>query len=508
METTWQLYTLLSLILLYIAYIFSPINGTRRRRRLPPTPGAPMPFIGHFRFLKFPLHRTLHHLSQKLGPIFSLRFGNRLVVVVSSPATAEECFTKNDVVLANRPRLIIGKYIGYNYSTLVASPYGDYWRNLRRFATVEVFSTARLNLFQSIRRDEVGRLIGKLRRNCSDGFARVQLRESLFDLTFNNIMRMIAGKRYFGRDEDTEEAKRFRELKDDIFRVSGISNPQDFIPVLRWFDFRGLKKKMGKLFEQMDGFLQGLIDEHRGNKDANTMISHLLNLRESDPEFYTDTVIKALIVVMILAGTDTSGVTLEWAMSALLNHPDKLDRARAEIDEVVGGDRLIDESDFSRLPYLHHIVSETLRLFPATPLLVPHEPSTDCKIGGYDVPRGTIVLVNAWSIHRDPAVWDEPERFRPERFEGEAGLATPPKLMPFGMGRRSCPGNGLALRVVTLALGALIQCFEWRRVDGEMVDMAEGKGVSTPKAVPLVAMCKAREVALKVGPLSPAVELS
>lgn len=199
---------------------------------------------------------------------------------------------------------------------------------------------------------------------------------------------------------------------------------------------------------------------------------------------------------MILAGTDTSAVTAEWAMSALLNHPDKLQKARAEIDSFVGNDRLINEADLINLPYLQNIISETFRLFPAVPLLLAHEASDDGTIGGYDMPKGAMLLVNAWAIHRDPSVWDNPTSFTPERFE--AGGATPPKLMPFGMGRRSCPGYGLAQKVIGLALASLIQCFEWERVDGAEIDLTEGNGLTMPKAIPLVAKCKGRSVLRKV----------
>lgn len=195
---------------------------------------------------------------------------------------------------------------------------------------------------------------------------------------------------------------------------------------------------------------------------------------------------------MLLGGTDTTSVTIEWAMSALLNHPEKLEKAKAELDSIVGSNRLIDESEVPKLSYLQNIISETFRLFPAAPLLVPHESSDDCKIGGYDIPKGTILLVNAWAIHRDPMTWDDPASFKPERFEGkEIG---PAKLLPFGMGRRSCPGSGLAQRVVGLTLGSLVQCLEWQRISEEMVDLSEGIGISMPKAIPLEAKCKPREV--------------
>ncbi|XP_011078365.1 cytochrome P450 81D11-like [Sesamum indicum] len=492
MEITW-LYALLPLFLLSVVLKFS----SKAKRKLPPSPVPALPVLGHLHFLKFPLHRTIHKLSQQLGPIFSLRFGNRLMVAVSSPAIVEECFTKNDIVLANRPRFIIGKYIGYNYTTLVGSNYGEHWRNLRRLTTVEIFSTARLNVFQSIRHDENKLLLKQLfGKSCQD-FARVELRSMLSQLTFNVIMRMVAGKRYFGDDEENDEAKQFREIIDKVLTLAGVSNPGDFFPVFRWIDYKGYAKTLMRVTGKMDAFLQGLIDEHKRDKSRNTMIDRLLSLQESEPECYTDVTIKGIIMVMLLAGTDTTVATIEWAMSVLLNHPEKLDKAKAEIDNFIGNNSIVNESDLSKLPYLQNVILETFRLFPAVPLLVPHEALADCTLGGYDIPRGTIIIVNAWAIHRDPLVWDDPTSFNPERFE-EIGEVGPTKLLPFGMGRRSCPGNGLANRVVGLALASLIQCFEWQRIDDSLVDLTEGEGLSMPKLTPLEARCKARDVLHKV----------
>ncbi|KAL0377856.1 UNVERIFIED_CONTAM: cytochrome [Sesamum radiatum] len=491
METTW-LYGLLSLFVLALAFKFS----SKGKAKLPPSPAPALPLLGHLHHLKLPLHLTYHNLSKKLGPIFSLRFGNRLMVVVSSPAIVGECFTKNDIVLANRPRFTLSKYIGYNYTSLVDSPYGEHWRNLRRLTTVEIFSSARLNVFQSIRHDEVRLVLKKLYKNSCQDFARVELRSSFAELTFNNIMRMVAGKRYFGEDEEKEEAKQFRELMDEVFKLSGVSNPADFFPVFRWIDYKGYEKKLARYSAKLDSFLQGLIVEHKRDKSRNTMIDHLISLQESEPEYYTDVIIKGIIVNMIIAGTDTSTVTIEWAMSLLLNHPHVLQKAKLELDSQVGHHRLVDEQDLPNLHYLRNIISETFRLFPAGPMVVPRESSADCRVGGYDIPRGTILLVNAWAIHRDPEVWSDPMSFKPERFDGKD--VETQKLMPFGMGRRACPGAGLGQRMVGLALASLIQCFEWERVSSEEVDLAEGVGLTMPKLKPLEAVCRPRQVTLKV----------
>lgn len=268
-------------------------------KNLPPGPPS-LPIIGHLHLLKLPVHRTFRRLSHKWGPIFSLRFGSRRVVIVSSPSAVEECFTKNDIVLANRPQLLVGKHIGYNHTTLAASPYGDHWRNLRRISTIEIFSSSRLNMFLGVRKDEIRRLLHKLSRNSVRGFAKVELKSMFSEMTFNIIMRTVAGKRYYGDDvAHEEEARRFRAIMKEIIAHGGAANPGDFLPILNWINgSRGYENRVRRLGKRMDAFLQGLIDEHRRNTESrNTMIDHLLSLQQTQPEYYTDQIIKGLILV-------------------------------------------------------------------------------------------------------------------------------------------------------------------------------------------------------------------
>lgn len=202
--------------------------------------------------------------------------------------------------------------------------------------------------------------------------------------------------------------------------------------------------------------------------------------------------------VMLSAGSDTSAGTMEWGLSLLLNNPQALAKAQREIDIQIGQSRLIEESDLANnLPYLHGIVNETLRMYPADPLLVPHESSEECTLGGYNVQRGTMLLVNMWAIQNDPKLWEHPEQFKPERFLIPQKEGNGFKLLPFGAGRRGCPGQVLATRIVGLALGSLIQCFEWEIINGEeIVDMSEGAGLTMPKAQALVANCRPRPIML------------
>ncbi|KAJ4839297.1 hypothetical protein Tsubulata_021891, partial [Turnera subulata] len=469
------------------------------------TPSS-IPIIGHLHLMKVPVHRTLQNLSNQYGPIMLLSFGTRKVLVISSPNLVEECFNKNDIVFANRPQILVSKHLNYNSTTIGASNYGHHWRNLRRLAALEIFSTNRLNMFLSIRQEEVRHLLKNLYEISHKDFSKVEMKSRISELSFNIIMRMTAGKRYFGAGvDDLDEAKRFCDTVREVFEASGASEPSDFVPYLRWIDFKGREKRMIALHKRSDELWQGLIDEHRKSRTdsrtqqgrTKTMIDTALSLQEAEPHTYTDEIIKGLIMTMITGGTDTSAVTIEWALSLLLNHPRVLEKARAELDNQVGQDRLVDEHDFSKLPYLQSIINETMRLYPAAPLLVPHQSSDSCTIGGYYVPRDTMLLVNAWAMHRDPAIWDDANTFRPERFLGQ-DINDAYKFVPFGVGRRSCPGSGLANRVVGLALASLIQCFEWERVCAEEIDMTEGTGLTMPKAKPFEAMCKARESMVNV----------
>ncbi|KAJ6378503.1 hypothetical protein OIU78_028693 [Salix suchowensis] len=493
-------YVSLSLLLFLLLALKFHLSTKHKNSSLPPSPPA-LPIIGHLHLLRrCPVHLTFYRLAAKYGPIISLRFGSRLVVLISSPSPFEECFTKNDVVLANRPRLLLGKHLAYNHTTLVQAPYGDHWRNLRRIGAIEIFSAHRINKFVSIRKDEIKQLLIRLSQNSLQNFGKVELKPLFQELTFNIMMRMVAGKRYYGDGvTDEEEAQRFREIMREAVSFGGASNPGDFLPILNWIDGGAFVRTVTRLGQRMDMFLQGLVDEHkRKGKDLesmNTMIGHLLSLQVSQPEYYTDEIIKGLVLVMLLAGTETSAVTLEWAMSNLLNNPSSMKKARDEMDNQVGEEILLDETHLPRLQHLQNIISETLRLNPAVPLLVPHVSSDSCSIGGYNVPRDTILLVNAWAIHRDPAIWDDPTSFKPERFDREGEDR---KLIPFGFGRRSCPGAGLAQRVVGFTLGSLIQCFEWKTVSEKEVDMTEARGVSLQKAVPLEAMCKSRPIMSRI----------
>ncbi|KAL5994442.1 hypothetical protein ACLOJK_024492 [Asimina triloba] len=492
-------------------FVFFSLVWKRKKNNLPPSPPS-LPVLGYCHLLKLPTHRSLAALAKRYGPILYFNLGSRPVLLVSSSSAARECFSNNDIILANRPRTMAGKYLGYNHTMILFSNYGPHWRNLRRISTSEVLSRHRIQMLFATRKQEILSLVKGLFQLGEGKKVAVELKSKFSELMFNVILRAITdtGKQWQVGENvgDTAEGRQFRRLIQEVMSLLGVSNYLDFFPVLACMDFGGIQKRMEKARHEVDGCLQRLIDDHQRiklmNKDdfssseeseggkksiKTTLIDVLLSLKQTEADCYTDDFIKGLILALILAGTDTSALTLEWAMSHLLNNPHVLKKAQAEVDGNVGNNQLLDESDLPNLPYLQCIINETLRLCPAGPLLSPHESSEDT------------VIVNVWAIHRDPHHWEDPNQFKPERFEGmEAGRMKVEgfKFFPFGSGRRMCPGAGFAMRVLLLALGTLIQCFEWERVGEDEVDMDEGEGSSMPKKQPLEAFCKPRQQMLAI----------
>ncbi|XP_060184366.1 cytochrome P450 81C13-like [Lycium barbarum] len=476
------------------------------RRNLPPSPLS-IPLIGHLYLVKKTLHLTLTSLSAKYGHVLYLKLGSMPVVVVSSPSAVEECLTKNDIIFANRPKTLAGDKFTFNYTVYVWAPYGQLWRILRRLTVVELFSSHSLHKTSTLRDQEVAIFIRSLYKftKSSSSNTKVDLTNWAFTLVFNLMTKIIAG-RHIVKEEDAGMEKGIEmidKLRGTFLVTISFLNMCDFLPMLRWIGYKGLEKKMAIIHNKRKEFLNSLLDEFRhkkisgtvGNMEKKTtLIETLLSFQESEPEFYTDDIIKSIMLVIFVAGIETSSSTIQWVMRLLLDHPEALHKLRADIDSKVGNKRLLNESDLTKLPYLRCVVNETMRLYPPAPLLLPHYSTDDCTVGGYDVPKHTMLLVNAWAIHRDPKVWEDPEKFKPERFEAKEGETERfnYKLVPFGMGRRACPGADMGLQTVSLALGALIQCFDWQFEEEESLEASYNSRMSMQNK-PLKAVCTPRQ---------------
>uniref|UniRef100_A0A803MY70 Cytochrome P450 n=1 Tax=Chenopodium quinoa TaxID=63459 RepID=A0A803MY70_CHEQI len=345
--------------------------------KLPPSPFLSFPVIGHLYLFKKPLHLSLACLAAQYGPILYLKFGTRRVVLVSSPSIVEECLVRNDVFV-NRPKLLSGKYNGNNFTTIAWAPYGAHWKNLRRIAAVEILSPKRLQILSGIRANVARsfiRRVMKLQSSSVDDV--VEMKSALFGLTLDNMMKLVIGKSNFeeGDDEGIGCFRRFEELVKQSFNRSGVSNLEDFLPILKLFKlfYWSNENILKTIKEECNEIMKVMLKEHKNMEEEGRLIEDrkrsmlhvLLSLQKKDPPYYTDELIRYFILGLFQAGTDTSAATLVWALSLLLNNPETLKKAQSEIDSKVGHKRLVEEYDKSNLPYIQCIVNETLRMYPA-----------------------------------------------------------------------------------------------------------------------------------------------
>ncbi|RYR40097.1 hypothetical protein Ahy_A09g045768 [Arachis hypogaea] len=492
-----------ALVLVY--NIWRIMNKTSEKQlQAPELPGA-FPLIGHLHLLgtKIPLARTFASFSDKYGPIFRIRLGSYPAIVISNKDGIKECFTINDKALASRPKSSQGVYIGYNYAGFGFAPYGSFFIKHKKLATLELLSSRRVELSRYVYESEIDTLIKDLLLY-SAGNSPVKvvvISEWLERLSFNIITKMIAGKRYFSflQDVDDVEAHRVVKLIREALHLSGGGFvPSDVIPIIQWFGIEGkVLKSMKRIAKDLDTLFGSWVEEHKmkGNmvnssSEKQDFIDVMLSMVEDDPDsgHTRDTIIKAQIMNQILAGTDTTSSTMIWMVALLLKDKQILRRAQEEIDVYVGRERKVETSDVKNLVYLQAIFKETLRLYPSGPLLLPHEAREDCYINGYYVPKGTRVFGNVWKLHRDPSIWSEPEKFSPERFingNGEVDEDHHFKYLPFGLGRRVCPGASLATQVSLITLARFLQAFDFDSPMDEPLDMREGLGLTLPKLTPV-----------------------
>ncbi|KAH6810643.1 hypothetical protein C2S51_024405 [Perilla frutescens var. frutescens] len=501
-ETEIALLFLATIILIYYFKSSQPTKNKKTLATTPPEPPGAWPLIGHLHLLggRAPVCRTLGAIADEHGPIFSLRLGSHPGLVVSNCAMIKECFTTNDRVFVTRPSMAIGKYLGYQNASFGLSPYGHYWRNVRKMVTVDLFTARRLHDLRHVRAAEVDGFIKELWKCSGDESKKVvALSRRIDHLTFNIIMRMLAGKRFSFSDGDNEDMEFKKAIKKALY-LGGVFVYSDAIPSLEWLDIRGYIKSMKQTFKKVDKVFEDWVQERiQTRKQKNDEISEssdfmdvmLSAIEENEvvDGYSRETVIKATILMLILTGSESTAETLIWAISLLLNNPNTLKLAQDELDNHVGKDRWVQESDINSLNYLQAIFKETLRLYPPGPLAGPREALEDCHISGYFVPKGTHLIVNLWKLHRDPNAWSAPDEFRPERFLDEnkhinfKGQCF--EFIPFSSGRRMCPGMTFGLQVIYLTVARLLQGFDLSTQTGEAVDMGEGLGIALPKLKPL-----------------------
>lgn len=480
----WLLFTWLFVMALSSFYKRSKAGSEQQ----PPGP-TPYPVIGNLLELGDKPHKSLAKLAKIHGPIMTLKFGQVTTVVVSSASMAKAILQNHDSSFCNR--MVPDAACSYNHQEIgmVWLPVSTPWKNLRKICNLHIFSSHKLDANQDIRRKKIKHLLAYVEENCRVGQAIV-IGQAVFNTSLNVLSNTI-----FSVDLVDPTAREFKDIVWGIMTELGKPNLSDNFPLLKKLDLQGIRRRMtihySKIFEVFDRLIDQRLDqrqEHGYNTstESSDVLDTLLNIRQDKSVEIDGNDIKHLLLDLFVAGADTTSSTLEWAMAELLHSPEALSKARLELEQTIGRGKPLEESDITRLPYLQAILKETFRLHPVAPLFLPRKASTDVEIAGFTVQKGSKVLVNAWAIGRDESTWDNPLIFMPERFLG-SDLDVKGRnfeLIPFGAGRRICPGLPLAIRMLHIMLGSLINSFDWK-LEGENMDMEEKFGLTIQKAQPL-----------------------
>ncbi|KAG6752547.1 hypothetical protein POTOM_044788 [Populus tomentosa] len=469
----------------FVAILVSKLRG--KRFKLPPGP-LPVPVFGNWLQVGDDLnHRNLTDLAKKFGDIFLLRMGQRNLVVVSSPDLSKEVLHTQGVEFGSRTRNVVFDIFTGKGQDMVFTVYGEHWRKMRRIMTVPFFTNKVVQQYRYGWEEEAAQVVEDVKKNPEAATNGIVLRRRLQLMMYNNMYRIMFDRRF--ESEDDPLFNKLKALNGERSRLaqSFDYNYGDFIPILRPF-LRGYLKICQEVKERrLQLFKDYFVDERKklastknmSNEGLKCAIDHILDAQKKG-EINEDNVLY-IVENINVAAIETTLWSIEWGIAELVNHPEIQKKLRHELDTLLGPGHQITEPDTYKLPYLNAVVKETLRLRMAIPLLVPHMNLHDAKLGGFDIPAESKILVNAWWLANNPAHWKNPEEFRPERFlEEEAKVEANGndfRYLPFGVGRRSCPGIILALPILGITLGRLVQNFELLPPPGQSkIDTSEKGG--------------------------------
>ncbi|KAJ1262992.1 hypothetical protein BS78_09G150000 [Paspalum vaginatum] len=502
MATVMELSSLLLLpFLLGIFYLTKFRAAGWNARPLPPAPRG-LPVIGNLHQVGALPHRALHALAAAHGALdlMRLRLGQVDALVASSPAAAAAIMREHDGVFGTRPYFRTAEILTYGFQDLVFAPHGEHWRHVRRLCSAHVLSAVRSRRFNGTREREVAVLVQAIRERASSSPAGVvDVSKALYGFANGVICRAVSGTGRVSGEEEGRRSELFRSLIEENTALLGGFCVGDYFPWLAWADaLSGAGARSWRNIRRWDELLETVVQEHEARRrdddgedveEEEDFVDVLLALqaeKQDDGFELTRDAIKSLLADMFAAGTETSFIALEWALSELVRHPAAMHKLQHEVRGAVPAVG----ATTTATPYLRAVVKETLRLHPPVPLLLPRECMRATAVLGLHVARGTRVFVNAWAVGRDPASWTSPDEFRPERFlDSEVDLRGAHfQFIPFGAGRRVCPGLQFGLATVELALANLVRLFDWEMPDGAApgeLDMSEAPGLTTRRRVPL-----------------------
>ncbi|XP_078165918.1 desmethyl-deoxy-podophyllotoxin synthase-like [Carex rostrata] len=480
---------LLAIVLSFLkTKAFPPKPSDSDSLRLPPGPWQ-LPIVGSLHHLiiggALP-HRALRDMSKKYGPLMLLQLGETPTVIASSVEAAKEIMKTQDVTFATRPISITVHTLSWQGKDIIFAPYGDYWRQTRKVCITKLFGPKRIQVYRSLREEEVKNLIRNIAAAAKTS-PLVNLSELMTNFVSDTTVRAITGATH-------KEHPEFMRAWGISLGLAAGSNMADLFPSRRsltdilsgaTYEAKRCNDIIGGLFDNIIKMKRerNAISDATDTEDED-LLDVLLKMHQGEgvPTPLELDSIKGVLLDLFGAGGETSATTLDWAISELVRHPSTLERAIGEVRSVLKGKPTVADEDVDKLPYIQNVIRETLRLHTPVPLL-PRLSQADCTVLGYDIPKNTKFLVNGWALGRDPKYWDNPDSFKPERFKVHAVdyKGTELEYIPFGAGRRQCPGTMFGIANVELCLANLLYHFDWELPQGvkpDKLDMAELFGVT------------------------------
>lgn len=494
-----------STAILYYYYYFMIKN---RRPNSPSLPSPPnkLPIIGHLHlfYKERKPHKSFAKIAETLGPIFYVQLGRVPAVVVSSKELAKQVLKTHDQVFASRPSFLSAKYISVGPADVTFSPYGAYWRQARKICVTELLSPKRVNSLKVVLDKEVNRFMSRVKARCG---SETDMSDLIFAFATDFFCLAAFGVRFM-EDEDEREGRKSRYLASVFIEAEELLTGfyyGDFFSEWVWPGWltgytprvikgsRNLLDSVDEIFDKTSKRKQ-LQDLLHGNEDFIDVLRRVQKRDDLDVPI-TDDNLKAIVSDMFVAGVDPSTATLEWIMTDLARHPRVMKKAQEEVRRVVSasgsGSGTVEESHIQQLKYMKALIKESMRLHPVN-LLIPRESSDKCMLEGYEIPARTRILINNHAIGRDPKLFENPNDFIPERFQQEEDIKDFKdedfRFMPFGGGRRGCPGYGFGSITVQWAVARLLYHFDWALPPGVGpgdVDLREVFGLAARKRVPL-----------------------
>ncbi|XP_061368829.1 geraniol 8-hydroxylase-like [Gastrolobium bilobum] len=458
-----------SVLLFLLACIFMHVvlslhaRTKKTNHKLPPGPSF-LTVIGNLPAFCFRPQQTMAKLAKVYGPIMRLRLGQATSIIVSSPELAKAVMQTHDMYLADRTTPDVTTAHDHHNLSLPFLCVNPLWHNLRKICHNHLFSNKTLDASQNLRRKKLQDLLDDMHRSSLTGEA-IDVGRAAFKACINFLSYTFVSEDFVRSIGDE-----YKDIVATLLKATGTPNVVDFFPVLRMIDPQGIRRNTSayitKVFHHLDCLIEKRLKLREGENYVtnNDMLDILLDIYQEDSQKMDKKLIKHFLLDLLVAGTDTTAYALERSLTELIHNPGDMYKVKKELEETIGIGNPVEESDVARLPFLQAVIKETLRLYPPAPLLLPRRARTDVEIAGYTIPKGTQVLINEWAIGRSQNIWDNANVFLPERFM-ESDIDVKGRhfqLTPFGSGRRICPGSPLAIRMLHLMLGSLINTFDWK----------------------------------------------